>query len=65
MSIKLEYYLTRLFLIKLLMLIENIFLCHIQSSENKLCTTTSIIQVSYQPFATGLRKVNKLIKEKN
>ena len=32
--------------------------------ENKLCTTTSIIQVSGLPFATGLRKVNKLIKEK-
>ena len=31
--------------------------------ENKLCTTTSIIQVSGLPFATGLRKVNKLIKE--
>jgi len=32
--------------------------------ENKLCTTTSIIQVSGLPFATGLRKVNRLIKEK-
>ena len=32
--------------------------------ENKICTTTSIIQVSGLPFATGLRKVNKLIKEK-
>ena len=32
--------------------------------ENKLCTTTSIIQVSGLPFATGLRKVNKLVKEK-
>ena len=32
--------------------------------ENKLCTTSSIIQVSGLPFATGLRKVNKLIKEK-
>ena len=32
--------------------------------ENKICTSTSIIQVSGLPFATGLRKVNKLIKEK-
>jgi multiple sugar transport system substrate-binding protein len=32
--------------------------------ENKICTTTSIIQVSGLPFATGLRKVSKLIKEK-
>ena len=32
--------------------------------QNKLCTTSSIIQVSGLPFATGLRKVNKLIKEK-
>ena len=32
--------------------------------ENKLCTTSSIIQVSGLPFATGLRKVNRLIKEK-
>jgi len=38
-----------------------VFLNHL---ENRICTTTSIIQASGLPFATGLRKVNKLIKEK-
>ena len=32
--------------------------------DNKIITTTSIIQSSGLPFATGLRRVNKLIKEK-
>ena len=32
--------------------------------DNKITTTTSIIQASGLPFATGLRKVNKLIKKK-
>ncbi|MDA9713593.1 extracellular solute-binding protein [Alphaproteobacteria bacterium] len=32
--------------------------------ENKINTTSSIIQASGLPFATGLRKVRKLIKEK-
>ena len=32
--------------------------------ENKITTTTSIIQASGLPFATGLRRVGKLIKEK-
>jgi hypothetical protein len=32
--------------------------------DNKIITTTSIIQSSGLPFATGLRRINKLIKEK-
>ena len=32
--------------------------------ENKITTTTSIIQASGLPFATGLRRVGRLIKEK-
>ena len=31
--------------------------------ENKLCTTTSIIQVSGLPFATGLRKTIRWFEE--
>ncbi len=32
--------------------------------DNKITTTTSIIQASGLPFATGLRRVKKLIQEK-
>ena len=33
--------------------------------DNKITTTTSIIQASGLPFATGLRRVKKLIHEGN